>query len=228
MDSKEGIEKVAHVNAQVAGLLDPSHLRSRPDDTGTSPLDTGRDPFWADSPTGSSLTLDGFRKRESYCLFVRVLKDSTELLEQDCMILDHSWNAGICKDICEAKAEVTSGSFSVNLLSNMEFLLYKLPKTGKGMTYEEARLYIDFIDGAYLRGSTPAIIYVAQHTHPQSRRDKVKTRDFRCQIMVEQMVAAKACLEELDLATRKCQECKANPKLCGQGMTCWADEHFTW
>ena len=129
MDSKEGIEKVMPANTQAAGLLDPSFPQSGPDDAITSPQDTGRCPLQADSTTRSSVMPDGFCKWESHCLFVRVLKDSTELLEQDCMILEHSWNAGICKDICEARTGVVLSSFSVDLPSGTEFLLYKLPKT---------------------------------------------------------------------------------------------------
>ena len=66
MDSKEGIEKAEPVDAQVGALLDPSHLQSGPDATRASILDMG------------------------------VLKDSKELLEQDRLIPDYSWNAVIC------------------------------------------------------------------------------------------------------------------------------------
>ena len=69
-------------------------------------------------------------RRESCCLYVRVLRDSNVVLEQDCKMPDYCWNAGICKDICEARTRVLPGTFSVDLLSDTEFLLYKLPKTG--------------------------------------------------------------------------------------------------
>ena len=39
-------------------------------------------------------------------------------------------------------------TFSVDLLSNTEFLVYKLPKTGRGMTRDEATLFIDLIEAA--------------------------------------------------------------------------------
>ena len=130
MDSKEGIEKTEPADAQVAGLLDPSHLRSGPDDTRASNVDTGTDPLRSGSPTGSPVPPDGIRKRESYCLFIRVLKDSRELLERDRLLPSHSWNPGICQDICEARSGVPLGSLAVDLLSDSEFLLYKLPKMG--------------------------------------------------------------------------------------------------
>ena len=43
---------------------------------------------------------------------------------------EHCWNAGIGKDTCEAQTGVLPVTFSVDLLSDMEFLVYKLPKTG--------------------------------------------------------------------------------------------------
>ena len=117
MDSKEGIEKTKPVNAWVGALLDPSHLRSGSDDTGASNVDTGTDPLWVGSPTGSSIPPDGTRKWESYCLFVRVLKDSNELLERDRLLPDHSWNAGICQDICEVRSGVPRAHFPSTYLA---------------------------------------------------------------------------------------------------------------
>ena len=52
------------------------------------------------------------------------------ILEQDRKVPEYCWNAGISKDICEARTRVLLGTFSVYLLSDMEFLVYKLPKMG--------------------------------------------------------------------------------------------------
>ena len=152
MDSKEGIEKKPQpVNARVGALLDPSHQRSGPDDAGAS-TDMGADPLRVGSPASSSIPLDGIRKRESYCLFVRVLKDSEELLERDRLIPEHSWNAGICQDICESQSRVPPGSLAVELLSDSEFLLMKLPKTGRGITYDDSGMFQFCIEGSYFWG----------------------------------------------------------------------------
>ena len=203
MDSKEGIGKTEPADARDEVTLDPSNQRLGPDDTGTNIVDTGTDPLRAGSPTGSSIPPDGIRKRESYCLFVRVLQDSKELLEQDRLIPEHSWNAGICQDICEARAGVPPGSLSVDLLSGSEFLLYKLPKTGRGMSYEDSEVFRDCVEGSYYWGSTRAIVDAAWRTHPQARRDKTKTRDYRRQVTVEQMASAEARLKQLDLAAHR-------------------------
>ena len=226
MDSKEGIEKTKPVDARVAGLLDPSHLWSGPDDTGASNVDTGMDLLRSGSPTGSPVPPDGIRKRESYCLFIRVLKDSRELLERDRLLPSHSWNPGICQDICEAWSGVPPGSLAVDLLSDTEFLLYKLPKMGQGMTYDESEMFRHCIDGAYLWGGTMSVIDTAHHTRPQARRDKTKTCDYRHWVTVEEMASAEACLKQIDLASRKREEHKKNPEPRGRGMTRWADEFF--
>ena len=74
--------------------------------------------------------LDETPRRESYCLYVRVLRDSDAILVQDRKVPEYCWNAGISKDICEARTGVVPGMFSVDLLSDTEFLVYRLPKTG--------------------------------------------------------------------------------------------------
>ena len=119
MDSKEGIEKVAPVDAQAAGLLDPSLLQSGTDDAATADPPKG----WAGSLVGSPTSPDETPRQESYCLYVRVLRDSDVVLEQDRKVPEYCWNAGISKDICEAQTRVLSGTLSVDLLSDTEFLV---------------------------------------------------------------------------------------------------------
>ena len=126
MDSKEGIEKVTPVDAQAVELLDSSLLRSETDDTAMA----NPPKEWAGSPVGSLTLPDETPRQESYCLYVRVLRDSDVILEQDRKVPEYCWNAGISKDICEAQTRVLPGTFSMDLLSDTEFLVYKLPKTG--------------------------------------------------------------------------------------------------
>ena len=126
MDSKEGIEKVMPVNARAVGLLDPSLLQSGMDDTTTA--DPPKEQVG--SPVGSPTLPDETPRQKSYCLYVRVLRDSDVILEQDRKVPEYCWNAGISKDICEAQTRVLLGTLSVDLLSDTEFLVYKLPKMG--------------------------------------------------------------------------------------------------
>ena len=139
MDSKEGIAQVAPTDAQAAGLLDPSLLWPGMDEATTADPRQQRAGGLVRSPTSPHEN----SRRESCCLYIRVLRDSDVFLEQDRKVPDYCWNAGICKDICEAQTRVLPGTFSVNLLSDTEFLVYKLPKTGLGMSEQELALFVD-------------------------------------------------------------------------------------
>ena len=156
MDSKEGIVQVTPVDTRAAGLLDPSLLQSGMDDTTTADLPRE----WAGGPGRSPTSPGENPRRESCCLYIRVLRDSDVVLEQDRKVPDYCWNAGICKDICEAQTRVLPGTFSVDLLSDTEFLVYKLPKTGQGMSEMESALFADLIAGSYLWAGVLADVFV--------------------------------------------------------------------
>ena len=213
MDSKQGIEKVVPVSAQAVGLLDPALLQPEQTDAVMCPCDTtGNSPHWkADSPTRSLAGPEEYRSREPFCLYVRVLRDSDMTLEQDRRVPEHCWNAGIGKDICEARTGVLPGTFSVDLLRNTEFLVYKLPKTGRGMTRDKATLFIDHIRDSYLLASIPAEVAATSRTVPQARSDKTRTREYRHQLTVQQLVAAQARLQDLDLSAQKRHQKVENP-----------------
>ena len=222
MDSKEGIEKVAPVDAQAAGLLDPSLLRPGTHDTATA--DPPREQ--AGSPTGPCVSLDEHSRRESNCLYIRVLRDSDVILEQDRKVPEYCWNAGISKDICEAWTRVVPGTFSVDLLSDTEFLVYHVPKTTRGMSDHKARCYADLITGSYLWAGSPATVFVTKRTTQEARRDKVKTREYRRKITVRQLATAQARLKDLEMVTQKRQECAVNPVARGRGMIRRADKYL--
>ena len=222
MDSKEGIEKDAPVDAQAAGLLDPSFL----------PLGT-HDAAMADpprervgSPTGPCASPDEHSRRESNCLYVRVLRDSDAILEQDRKVPEYCWNAGISKDICEARTGVVPGTFSMDLLSDTEFLVYRVPKTTRGMSDCEARYYADLIMGSYLWAGSPAIILVTKRTTQEARRDKIKIREYHRKITVRRLTATQAKLKDLEMVTQKCQERAANPVARGRGMIRRAEKYL--
>ena len=135
-----------------------------------------------------------------------MLRDSDVVLEQDRKVPAYCWNAGICKDICEARTRVLPGTFSVDLLSDTEFLVYKLPKTGRGMSEMESALFTDLIAGSYLWVGVPADVFVTPRTTQQARRDKAKMREYRRRITVEQLAAAQARLRDLNLTAHKQKE----------------------
>ena len=222
MDSKEGIEKVAPVDAKAAGLLDPSFLRPGTNDAATADPPRER----AGSPTGSCASPDEHSRRESNCLYVKVLRDSDAILEQDRKVPEYCWNAGISKDIYEAQTRVVPGTFSVDLLSDTEFLVYHIPKTTRGMSDHEARCYADLITGSYLWAGSPVTVYVTKRTTQEARRDEVKTREYHWKITVQRLAAAQARLKDLEMVAQKCEERVANPVARGRGMICRADKYL--
>ena len=222
MDSKEGIEKVAPVDAQAAELLDPSFLRPGTHDAATADLPRER----AGSLTGSCVSPDEHPRRESNCLYVRVLRDSDAILEQDRKVPEYCWNAGISKDICEARTRVVPGTFSVDLLSDTEFLVYRIPKTTRGMSDREARSYAGLIMGSYLWAGSPATVFVTKRTTQEARRDKVKTKEYRRRITVQRLATTQARLKDLEMVTQKRQERAANPVARGRGMIRRADKYL--
>ena len=222
MDSKEGIEKVTPVDARAAGLLDPSLLWLGADDAAVADLPRE----WADSLAGSCAMLDETPRRESYCLYVRVLRDSDAILEQDRKVPEYCWNASISKDICEAWTGVVPGMFSVDLLSDTEFLVYGLPKTGCGMSNHESVRQADLIAGSYLWAGSPADVFVTQRTMQQARRDKARTPEYCRRITVEWLAAAQVRLQDLDLVAQKHKEHALNLVGRGRGMICQADKYL--
>ena len=222
MDSKEGIEKVAPVDAQAAGLLDPSFLWPGTHNAATADLPREQ----AGSPTGSCAWLDEHSRWESNCLYIRVLRDSDAILEQDRKVPEYCWNAGISKDICEAQTGVVLGTFSMDLLSDTEFLVYHVPKTTRGMSDREARYYADLIMGSYLWAGSPATVLVTKRTTQEARRDKIKTREYHWKITVRRLATAQARLKDLEMVTQKCQERAANLVARGRGMIRRADKYL--
>ena len=71
------------------------------------------------------------------------------------------------------------GTFSVDLLSDTELVVYRIPKMTRAMSDREARCYTDLIMGSYLWAGSPTTIFVTKQTTQEARRDKVKTREYR-------------------------------------------------
>ena len=118
------------------------------------------------------------------------------------------------------------GTFSVDLLSDTEFLVYHVPKTTRGMSDQEARCYADLITGSYLWAGSPATVFVARRTTQEARRDKIKTREYRRKITMRRLAATQARLKDLEMVTQKHQEHAANQVVWGKGMIRRADRYL--
>ena len=118
------------------------------------------------------------------------------------------------------------GIFSMDLQSDTDFLVFKLPKMGQGMSEAESVLFADLIGGSYLWAGVLADVFVMPRTTQQARRDKANIQEYRCRITVEQLAAAQARLQDLNVATQKCRELRENPVVHGRGMIHWVDKYL--
>ena len=94
------------------------------------------------------------------------------------------------------------------------------------MSDREARCYADLIMGSYLWAGSPATVFVTKRTTQEARKDKVKTREYRRKITVQQLAAAQARLKDLGMVAQKCQERATNPVARGRGMIRRADKYL--
>ena len=94
------------------------------------------------------------------------------------------------------------------------------------MSDREARCYADLIMGSYLWAGSPATVFVTKQTTQETRRDKVKTREYRRKITVQRLAAAQVRLKDLEMVAQKCQERAANPVVRGRGMIRRADKYL--
>ena len=152
--------------------------------------------------------------------------DSDAILEQDRKVPEYCWNAGISEDICEARTGVVPGTFSIDLLSDTEFLVYRVPKTTRGMSDREARCYAGLIMGSYLWAGSLATVFVTKRTTQEARRDKVKTREYHRKITVQRLATTQARLKDLEMVAMKREESVANPVARGRGMIHRADKYL--
>ena len=106
------------------------------------------------------------------------------------------------------------------------FLVYRLPKTGRGMSDHESVHHADLIAGLYLWAGSPADIFVTQQTMQQARRDNARTREYCWRITVERLAAAQARLQDLDLVAQKRKEHTLNPVGRGRGIIRRADRYL--
>ena len=89
----------------------------------------------------SAVVPEGIRRRGFYCLFIRV-QEGDAIPKRDQRIDPLAWNEVICQNICENRLGAEPDTFSVQLLSDTEFLLYEGKKDGPGMTWDNTVGYI--------------------------------------------------------------------------------------
>ena len=100
---------------------------------------TGASP---DSERSPATVSQGMRWREAYCLLVRVTRNVDSVSALDAKVPDYVWTEVIAQDICTYRIGAPPGTFVVELLSDMEFLLFQGPRSGPGIAWEDTIHYI--------------------------------------------------------------------------------------
>ena len=92
----------------------------------------------------------------------------------DVKVLDYIWTEVIAWDICTYWVGAPAGTFTVELLSDTEFLLFQGPQSGHGMTWGNTILYIRDLHGMAWHGMVSG-----QHSMKQSKIDLANIREYR-------------------------------------------------
>ena len=122
----------------------------------------------------------GMRRREAYCLLVRVARNVDSVSALNAKVPDYVWMEAIAWDICAYQIGAPPNTFVVELLSDTEFLLFQGPRSGPRMAWEDTILYIRTLhDIQDWGGGTEVTVIAGQHTMRQSRIDLANTRDYR-------------------------------------------------
>ena len=82
------------------------------------------------SPEGgesSAAASSGLRRREAYCLLVRVTRNVDSVSALDAKVPNYVWTEAIAWDICVHQVGAPASTFTIELLCDMEFLLFEGP-----------------------------------------------------------------------------------------------------
>ena len=125
------MEQEATDDAQYSKLLTtPLDMPVKSEDDATITR-TGTSP----NSEGSSTTVSsGLCQRDAYCLLVQVTHNVNSVPTLDAKIPYYVWTEVISRDICTYWLGTIAGTFTVELLSDTEFLLFQCPQSGCEMT----------------------------------------------------------------------------------------------
>ena len=191
----------------------------------TTPVDTpvkSKDDTTNDG-TGASLKGEGssavaslgLRRREAYCLLVQVTHNMDSVSTLDAKVPDYVWTEVIASDICAHRVGAPSNTFTVELLCDMEFLLFEGPQSGPGITWENAIAYIWILYDICDWSSTEVTMVAVQSTMKQSRIDLANTKEYRRAHILGRLAAVEGKARKLALENAK----TPTPQGRGQGYT---------
>ena len=123
----------------------------------------------------SATVSSGLHWREAYCLLVQVACNVDSVSTLDVKVPDYVWTEVIAWDICTYRVGAPAGTFTVELLSDMEFLLFQGPQSGPRMTWENTIPYSRVLHNIHNWGGMEDTVVASQCTMKQSKIDMANT-----------------------------------------------------
>ena len=150
-----------------------------------------------------------------------MVKDAVGLSEQDVRLPAHAWNEDITVDICESQIGCPAGTYKVQLLSDMEFLLRKHPTSGPEMNWQDANTIIRLISGLFLWCGVPVSLAARHRSKKEAKYDLDATFAYRHTRAQERTVLSKFRKD-----SKRSVISPKEPQPRGRGMTCRANKLF--
>ena len=153
---------------------------------------------------GSSVAASlGLRRREAYCLLVRVTCNVDSVSALDAKVPNYVWTEAIAQDICVYWVGAPANTFTIELLCDTEFLLFEGPRSGPGITWENGIKYIRVLHEIHDWGGTEVTVVAGQSTMRQSRIDLANTREYRRACILGRLAAVEGKARMLALENAK-------------------------
>ena len=165
---------------------------------------------------GSSAAVSpGLRRREAYCLLVWVTHNVDTVSALDAKVPDYAWTEVIARDICTHRVLAPSNTFTVELLSDTEFLLFEGPQSRPGIMWENVMKYVRVLHDISNLGSMEVAAMAGQHTMRQAWNDLANTREYRRTHILGRSAAVEGKARTLALENAQ----PLTPQGRGQGYT---------
>ena len=196
----------------------PELLTTTPVDTPVKCKDDTTDNRTGASPEGeesSAAASPGLCRREAYCLLVRVTRNVDTVSALDAKVPDYVWTEVIAQDICTHRVGAPANTFTIELLSDTEFLLFEGPWSKWDIIWENAMMYFQVLHDISDWGGTEVAVMASQHTMKQAWIVLANTREYHQTRILRRLAAVEGKVRTL--ALENCQP--PNPQGRGQGYT---------
>ena len=116
---------------------------------------------------------------------------------------NYVWTEVLAQDICTHWVGAPANTFTVELLSDTEFLLFEGPQSRPGITWENAIAYFRVLHDIPDWGGTEVAVVANQRTMKQSQIDVANTREYHRDYILGRFAAVEGKVQSLALENAK-------------------------